>query len=329
MMSGKMYRFRPDERLDPSFLELWLLSPIAQRRIDAMKTGISDSGLNLTHDRFVQLPVPAPPLDEQRRIVELLEDHLSRLDAADTQAQIAQRRIDSLRRAVLRRTLAAEDTWRRAPVRDWLEISIGGLWGGQPGSDEVDVNVVRVTELKAWGRLDPTTAATRSISERQLAGRKLKDGDLLLEKSGGGPKTPVGRVGLVVAPHGDAICANFMQLMRPNPDLVHPEFLHMSLNAFHLAGGTAPMQTATTNIRNIKASEYLQVEIAVPDLDTQKRLVAEIQDKVDAAERLERATVLTTVRSSALRRSLLAAAFSGRLTGSASDLSVAEEIIGA
>ena len=42
MMSGKMYRFRADDRLDPRFLELWLLSPDAQRQIDAMKTGISD-----------------------------------------------------------------------------------------------------------------------------------------------------------------------------------------------------------------------------------------------------------------------------------------------
>jgi type I restriction enzyme S subunit len=83
MMSGKMYRFRPDERVLPAFLELWLRSPEAQRRIDAMKTGISDSGLNLTHDRFVDLPVPVPPVGEQLRIVDLLEHHPSRLDAAD------------------------------------------------------------------------------------------------------------------------------------------------------------------------------------------------------------------------------------------------------
>ncbi|MBA3430760.1 MAG: restriction endonuclease subunit S [Actinobacteria bacterium] len=101
MMSGKMYRFRPHERLDPSFLELWLLSPVAQKRIDAMKTGISDSGLNLTHDRFVQLPVPVPPLDEQRRIVNLLDDHLSRLDAAGTLLATSLRCLRALRISLL------------------------------------------------------------------------------------------------------------------------------------------------------------------------------------------------------------------------------------
>ena len=83
MMSGKMYRLRPNQRIDPRFLELYLLSDDAQKRIDGMKTGISDSGLNLTHGRFVELPVPVPPLEEQRRIVAILEDHLSHLDAAD------------------------------------------------------------------------------------------------------------------------------------------------------------------------------------------------------------------------------------------------------
>ena len=59
MLSGKMYRFRPEpEIVDPRFLELFLLSPVAQARIDKMKTGISDSGLNLTQGRFLQLRVP-------------------------------------------------------------------------------------------------------------------------------------------------------------------------------------------------------------------------------------------------------------------------------
>lgn len=82
MMSGKMYRFRPVEGVDSAFLEKWLLSAEAQARIDAMKTGISDSGLNLTQDRFLALPVPMPGMEEQRRIVDIVEEHFARLDVA-------------------------------------------------------------------------------------------------------------------------------------------------------------------------------------------------------------------------------------------------------
>ena len=82
MLSGKMYRFRVDDRfVEPMYLESFLRSPEAQLAIDAMKTGGNESGLNLTHGRFSKLPTPLPPLAEQRRIVETIEALFSVLDA--------------------------------------------------------------------------------------------------------------------------------------------------------------------------------------------------------------------------------------------------------
>ena len=49
MISGKMYRFRVSPKhFEPRYLEAFLLSSEAQAAIDRMKTGGSDSGLNLT-----------------------------------------------------------------------------------------------------------------------------------------------------------------------------------------------------------------------------------------------------------------------------------------
>lgn len=62
MMSGKMYRLRPHPAvLDARYLSHFIRLHDTQLRIDAMKTGINDSGLNLTHGRFGQLLVVAPP----------------------------------------------------------------------------------------------------------------------------------------------------------------------------------------------------------------------------------------------------------------------------
>lgn len=159
-----------------------------------------------------------------------------------------------------------------------LAYTIGGTWGKVPGAGDLDVRVVRVTELKAWGRLDTSTAALRSVTNREFESRRLQPGDLLLEKSGGGPKAPVGRVGLVQSSEGPMVCANFMQLMRPDPRMVDPRFLHLYLNHFHARGGTASMQTASTNIRNIKASEYVQVPIPTPPLREQRRIVEILEE---------------------------------------------------
>ena len=53
LLSGKMYRFRPNkEVLDTDFLSFFLQTHESWLAIDAMKTGTSESGLNLTHARF-------------------------------------------------------------------------------------------------------------------------------------------------------------------------------------------------------------------------------------------------------------------------------------
>lgn len=103
ILSGKMYRFRvrPDV-VDPRFLEAQLLSSAAQAALDAMKTGISDSGLNLTHDRFKQLPTILAPLHEQRQVVAAIDAHFSRLDAATATLERVQRKLERYRASVLK-----------------------------------------------------------------------------------------------------------------------------------------------------------------------------------------------------------------------------------
>jgi type I restriction enzyme S subunit len=164
--------------------------------------------------------------------------------------------------------------WPVKNLGDLLEVSIGGIWGSEAGEDEVDVFVYRSTELLKEGQLKEELTVRRSITARQLDSRKLEEGDLLLEKSGGGPKTPVGRVGLVKVLSGLSVCSNFMQLMRPRKKDVLPVYLHYFLNHFHVAGHTEDLQNNSTNIRNLKTTEYMEVEIPLPPMEEQKRLVA-------------------------------------------------------
>ena len=88
MISGKMYRFRtrPDE-VSAKYVVAFLQSEDAAIAIDGMKTGGSESGLNLTHERFRQLLVPMAPLSEQRRIVGILDEAFEGLATAKANAE--------------------------------------------------------------------------------------------------------------------------------------------------------------------------------------------------------------------------------------------------
>ena len=67
-----------------------------------MKTGISDSGLNLTHGRFLRLRVPVAPLAEQRRIVARIEELFAELDAAVVELERVRANLKRYRAAVLK-----------------------------------------------------------------------------------------------------------------------------------------------------------------------------------------------------------------------------------
>ena len=115
MMSGKMYRFRADpNKADPRYLEAFLLSQGARVAIDKMKTGISDSGLNLTHSRFLKLTLPLAPIGEQKRIVAKIEELFSELDKGIENLKTAREQLKVYRHAVLKHAYEGKLTadWR-------------------------------------------------------------------------------------------------------------------------------------------------------------------------------------------------------------------------
>lgn len=295
----------------------WALRAHEQQLLDTCrKRGTTVASLE--GRRLMDFSIPLPDLHMQRRIVAILEHHVSRLDAADAGLVAVERRIRSLWMSTLTHQTSSG---RDVRVSDCLAHTIGGVWG-EAGGGEVDVRVLRVTELDRRGELDPKTAAARSVKRSQLASRSLQVGDLLLEKSGGGPATPVGRVGLVRRATEPSVCSNFMQLMRPNPAVVLPEYLHAALMAFYVTGKTESLQKASTNIRNLRMTDYLATTVRVPDLADQRTRVAELARAREFTDGLERSVDHGRRRLAQLRRGLLKAAFAGRLVSHQSDVGI-------
>jgi type I restriction enzyme S subunit len=122
MMSGKMYRFRVSPaHFDARFLEAYLLTQKATVAIDKMKTGGSDSGLNLTHDRFRPLPVLVAPFNEQQRIMDMVEELLSDLEAGVAALKRVRAKLKHYRAVVLKAAVEGALTaeWRNQhPVHE-------------------------------------------------------------------------------------------------------------------------------------------------------------------------------------------------------------------
>ncbi len=109
--------------IETKYLFYYLLS----QRDQLGAAGKGAAQLNIGQGVLKAWPIPLPPLTEQRRIVEILEDHLSRLDAADADLGGALARLASLREGTVRAELTGS---RGCPDRGTAELEGVGVDDG-------------------------------------------------------------------------------------------------------------------------------------------------------------------------------------------------------
>lgn len=102
------------------------------------------------------------------------------------------------------------DHWSIDRLKWSVESSQNGIWGNEPDGGPDDICCVRVADFdRPRLRIQDGDVTYRKVSEAERHGRLLEEGDLILEKSGGGEKSPVGFVVLYdrTAP---AVTSNFV-----------------------------------------------------------------------------------------------------------------------
>lgn len=213
--------------------------------------------------------------------------------------------------------------WTEAVLAELVVHALGGEWGEACGDGVrpgyVPVSVLRGTEFKDWDEDKGSTAAERAIKRSSLEKRQLRVGDLVVEISGGGPEQPVGRCLLIdeaalrTAKH-PLICSNFCRQVRLHPD-VDPAYVALVLRHRYERGDFNAWQSQTTNIRNLDFQAFLSgVSLPLPPLAEQRRIVARVEELSAEGRRTRRVVAKLPADLRRLRQSVLAHAFSGRLT---------------
>ena len=105
----KVYRFRVKESyVLPPYLAYFLNSASTISLIDELKTGISDSGVNLTQEKFLAIPVWFPPIAEQQKIVNKVKTLFKIADEIEQQYQQAKPYLDQLDQSILAKAFRGE-----------------------------------------------------------------------------------------------------------------------------------------------------------------------------------------------------------------------------
>ena len=101
----KVYRLRLNKTLvSPEYFEYAMNSPEILSEIEVMKSGSSDSGLNLTQKVFLKLEIPLPKtIEEQHQIVREIESRLSVCDKVEQSITKALLTSEALRQSILKK----------------------------------------------------------------------------------------------------------------------------------------------------------------------------------------------------------------------------------
>ena len=157
-----------------------------------------------------------------------------------------------------------------------ITTSINGLWTGKK-PPFITIAVIRNTNFTKDCKLDTSDIAYIDVEVKQYAGRKLQCGDIIIEKSGGSDKQPVGRPILFNIEEGEYSFSNFTSTLRvSDKTTILPEFIHRYLAYIYMRGGTAAMQSKTTGIRNLDFNLYKSINIPIPPREEQEKIVAEL-----------------------------------------------------
>jgi type I restriction enzyme S subunit len=106
ILTADCIKITPSAGFDPAFLAFAIAAPPARRQILSITSGVAQKKVSLA--RFKTVTVPAPPRDEQRRIVAEIDQQLSLIDALHDAVGSARKRSATLRRAILERAFRGE-----------------------------------------------------------------------------------------------------------------------------------------------------------------------------------------------------------------------------
>jgi type I restriction enzyme, S subunit len=172
--------------------------------------------------------------------------------------------------------------WQEVTLEDMLAVSIPGEWGNEPTGIEQETIVLRAADFTKDCQLRELVGIERNIPPYKLCTRILKNGDILIEKSGGSPDQPVGRVAFFNKEADNKIYSfsNFLQLLRVS-EKFDCKFVYYLFSFLYFSGCVYRYQQQTTGIINLKLENYLNEKVKIPFAIDEQQKIRSILSTID------------------------------------------------
>jgi restriction endonuclease S subunit len=257
---------------------------------------------SIVFSRLKEFQIPVAPLPEQRRIVEAIEEHFSRLDAAQNSLQADVRRLDTLKAVLLSEAFAGD--WPTTKLGDISETLQYG-WTSRSTAKTTEYRYLRITDMTSgvvdWSKvpfcLDVPADPTRFL---------LLEDDILIARSG----ATFGRSIRVQKPE-PAVFASYLIRLRPTGTGL-ASFIEWFLRS-PLYWRQVNASSSGIAQPNVNARKLARIQIPLPPSAQQHAIVESLETSWTLASALRETLQTCRSRAAALRTAILREAFNGRL----------------
>ena len=297
--------FVPQDGLLSEYL-YWHLR-FATPEIRAMGTGTTFKEISKATASAIHVAVP--PTAEQKRIVDAIEEHFSRLDAAENLVDASIPRLSRLLETAIRIEL------RKCPVTSVSlhRVLSEGLRNGKSvrTAESGGFPVLRLTCLRN-GSVDANESKQGDFGDMDPARYKVEPDDFLISR-GNGSLHLVGLGGLVPADVPAVAYPDTLIRARVDRSRLRPKFLSLVWNSQVVRRQLESQARTTAGIYKVNQKMIERVALPIPSPDAQDEIVRNVDALQPSVEALRHEVTRTQRRMAELRRSVLTAAFSGRL----------------
>jgi type I restriction enzyme S subunit len=297
---------RPGPNVDPAYFAHFFRTPQYRQRVSALAAGVNIN--NLRNEHLADLQIPLPPIPEQRRIAEILDE--ADLLRVKRRASLAQ--LDALSQAMFLDILGDPATnpkgWPWTPLGEIASFIRGITFKPDDVVRAEDPNTVACMRTRnVQAELD--LSDTWWISERFVRrdDQMLREGDILV--SSANSWNLVGKCCWIPRLPMRATFGGFVSVLRADYTKVYPEVLFTWFRSQRVQSLIRSFGQQTTNISNLNIQRTLAVRLPLAPLGTQRDFCAAVE-----AERALRDSQQSSASAlDALFASLQARAFGGEL----------------
>ena len=309
----------PGAELHPRFLyyiarSSWFVAEVRRRSV-----GVSYPAVNA--DDIADILCPVPPLDEQRRIADFLDDEIARLDELAQLRSRLHAYLEERWQAIVWSAVATRDGvgWVTLPLKQVAEIRVSNV-DKKSVDGQTTVRLCNYTDVYYRDTIAPDQQfMAASATREQIESFRLRRGDVIITKDSETPDD-IGEPAFVAESAPDLVCGYHLAVLRPRSDAIDGRYLHWSMSSSWLRGQLAARATGVTRF-GLRTEVIANALVNVPPVDEQRR-IADLLDREkeqnDAvASRLERQMKVLEER----RQALITAAVTGQLDPSSYSVS--------